>query len=183
MLDRTFSCDECGTNITVTLQRVAPINDLLQIARHEESCSSYSETRWREMVGVPGLPFDLPGYWISDDGRVIGRRGKELRTFPDKEYSRVLICGLGLRVNRLVCIVYNGPPPSGLHQAAHKDCDPKNNHWWNLEWKTAWENQANPITRRATGHTSWPAIRRAAESGDRETAIRMIDEYVAGLPA
>src|SRR5215469_15309362 len=54
-----------------------------------------------------------------------------------------------VRVNRIVCWHFNGPyPDDGVrYEAAHLDCDPSNNHWWNLEWQTHAENSNHPITR------------------------------------
>lgn len=46
----------------------------------------------------------------------------------------------GHTVHRLVCLAFHGPKPSPIHQAAHNDGKPSNNHWRNLRWATPQEN-------------------------------------------
>lgn len=47
------------------------------------------------------------------------------------------------RTNRLVLMVFVGPPPTAKHQAAHWDDNKSNNHISNLRWATALENAAD----------------------------------------
>ena len=46
-------------------------------------------------------------------------------------------------VSRLVATVFIGPPPSAIHQAAHRDWNTLNNHYSNLYWATPKENCAD----------------------------------------
>jgi len=45
--------------------------------------------------------------------------------------------------HRLVLMVFVGPPPSAIHQAAHNDGNPSNNRVDNLRWATPKENNAD----------------------------------------
>ncbi len=60
------------------------------------------------------------------------------------------------RVNRLVCEVFHGPPPSNIHHAAHKDGDSLKNCSTNLYWATPQENiddrERHGRTMRGDGH-------------------------------
>jgi hypothetical protein len=120
-----------------------------------------SEPRWVEM-----LPW-FPGYFISDDGRAIGRSGLELSlNTGHKGYLIVNAKRLNglrttLRVNRIVCWHFNGPyPDDGIkYQAAHLDNDKTNNNYWNLEWQTPAENYHGggftPETATIAAYKSW----------------------------
>jgi DNA-binding transcriptional regulator YiaG len=44
------------------------------------------------------------------------------------------------RVNRLVLEAFVGPPPTPLHEAAHKNGKSADNYYENLVWKTKSEN-------------------------------------------
>jgi hypothetical protein len=94
-------------------------------------------------------------YMVSSIGRV-----KRIR--PDKNnhkvselkisvtprgYGCVCLCDNGIhvtvRINRLVCTVFNGEPPTEKHHAAHNDGDVSNNSKDNLRWATGKENEAD----------------------------------------
>lgn len=106
--------------------------------------------RWEEM-----LPW-YPGRWISDDGRIYSSLcERELKQFTNRNgYHTITMWRQGRQhlvyVNRVVCWHFNGPFPSDgiIYDAAHLDCDPGNNNYWNLEWQTHRQNQNHPITRR-----------------------------------
>jgi hypothetical protein len=124
--------------------------------------------RWEEMI-----PW-FPEYFISDDGRIIGRRGYELNPAIDRNgYVSFYTCYNHKReyhrVNRVVCWHFNGPYPNDgqLYEAAHLDCNPSNNNYWNLEWQTKIQNMNNPITRArlSQGRREWWA-RREVMSGE-----------------
>jgi hypothetical protein len=107
----------------------------------------FSRVRWEEI-----LP-NFPGYWISNDGRAIGRRGHELSPGNSNGYLIIVALSqdgkrINMRINRLVCWYHNGPWPDDgeVYHAAHLDCNPFNNNWWNLEWQTQIVNSNNPIT-------------------------------------
>lgn len=63
----------------------------------------------------------------------------------NKKYAHVNIPIDGkrgpFRVNRLVCIVFHGDPPSFKHHAAHLNGDSLDNRAENLAWKTPKENE------------------------------------------
>lgn len=50
-----------------------------------------------------------------------------------------------LRVNRLVCAAFHGPPPTPLHDAAHRDGIRHHNTPGNLRWATRAENLGDRI--------------------------------------
>ena len=50
-----------------------------------------------------------------------------------------------LHVHRLVALVFIGPPPTALHEVAHRDGDPSNNSVSNLRWATRAENHADKL--------------------------------------
>lgn len=47
--------------------------------------------------------------------------------------------------HRLVCEAWHGPPPFARAHAAHNDGNPLNNHYTNLRWATAAENNADSV--------------------------------------
>lgn len=64
-----------------------------------------------------------------------------------RKYLKVSLCRDGeihsIRVSRLVCEAFNGPPPSARHHCAHNDGDASNNRADNLRWATQVENEAD----------------------------------------
>lgn len=87
------------------------------------------------------------GYQASNQGRIIGRRGRIL--IPTKNYAGYLVFSMRAiqyRVNRIVCLTFHGDPPSSQHHAAHKDSDRQNNRADNLYWATPQEN-SNDLTK------------------------------------
>lgn len=64
-------------------------------------------------------------------------------------YLKVILCRNGERhqrlVHRLVLEVFVGPPPTLVHQAAHRDGDAQNNRVDNLYWATPAENAADNV--------------------------------------
>lgn len=97
----------------------------------------HHKVRWEEMT-----PW-YPGYHVSDDGRISGRRGEELSPqVNERGHIRVAVVDLQgknklIRVARIVCWHYNGAYPSdGIkYQAVHIDHNRANNNYWNLEWQ------------------------------------------------
>lgn len=146
-------------------------------------------TEWRD---VPGWP----GYSVSDDGRVIGSRGRELaqRVTPLGEYREVLMYQPGqgkagrkiFRVHRIVLMAFVGPPTVDAPFGAHLDGNPANNRLSNLVWASAKENTSHKEL-----HGTFPrgeqngrailtaddvrAIRARVEAGDRN--CHLADEY------
>jgi hypothetical protein len=103
---------------------------------------------WKQMYP------DFQNYWISGDGHIVNRKNQPISQILGKDgYLRVNLHGKRGKkfrmISRLVCLYYNGPPPSdGIkYQAAHLDTNKLNNNFWNLEWQTNKQNSNNPITR------------------------------------
>jgi len=110
-------------------------------------------TEWRVIA-------TFPDYAVSEGGdvqrirrglrnhRLSGRPLKPCKS-PGKDYPHVTLCRDGrkfsVRINRLVCEVFNGPAPTPIHHAAHGDGDPDNNHYSNLRWAAPVENEADKV--------------------------------------
>jgi len=118
---------------------------------------------WRDIEGYEG------SYQVSSHGRVrsldrveinkngVRRqlKGKILKSVVLKSgYLKVALGGgYHILVSRLVCEVFNGPPPFSDYQCDHIDSNPKNNHFSNLQWLSSEDHkaktkvgQANPIS-------------------------------------
>lgn len=82
--------------------------------------------------------------YVSSKGRFMNRHGVVYTPKPmPNGYSRVFF-KQDMAFHRLVCRVFNGPPPSIEHKEVnHKDHDPTNNTPENLEWCTRTENNAH----------------------------------------
>jgi hypothetical protein len=105
---------------------------------------------------------DFPNYEVSSNGQVrrittvtSGKAGSLVAQFPyDSGYLNVHLSNGSdrkhFRVNRLVCELFNGPPPSADHHAAHKNGDLSDNDMGNLYWATPIENAED---REAHGNT------------------------------
>lgn len=100
---------------------------------------------WRPLPDWP--------YEVSNLGRI--RRAKSGRTTrknrvlrPSATKSGHLTTTLNdhprkrtARINRIVCEVWHGPPPTPQHEAAHLNGDPMDNRPENLAWTTHRENE------------------------------------------
>lgn len=109
--------------------------------------------RWRThgapLGGRPTMNGDPMRYFHNT---VIGYEGDECLPWPYAKnshgYGHVCVDGRWLRVSRMVCEMFNGPPPSPLHDAAHS-CG--NGHMacvtkGHLSWKTRAGNAADRTT-------------------------------------
>jgi hypothetical protein len=103
------------------------------------------------MSMMPICEFD--GYFATSDGQIIGRHGRPLAFYLDKDgYRRVTLAagkGAGAQrlhrgIHQLVCAAFNGPCPEGL-LARHLDGSRDNNIPDNLKWGTLVENSADRI--------------------------------------
>lgn len=100
---------------------------------------------WRQVT-------DFPGYAVSSWGRVkrlTGVKGTYAGHIHKQKANRqgylyIQLSRDGTRkyflINRLVCTVFHGPPPTPDHQAAHIDGNKINNNESNIAWKTRLEN-------------------------------------------
>lgn len=107
-----------------------------------QSLETYGE-EWRPVEGSPG-------YWVSDLGRVCGKRGDVLKPAHVLGYPVVSLPhprGKGQilkKVHRLVCTAFHGPAPAG-HEVAHLDGNRANPRADNLIWATHAENQSHKV--------------------------------------
>lgn len=90
---------------------------------------------------------NFPGYFITDDGKVISHKFKQprvMKTYYQKSgYENVKLCRnnktYGKRIHRLVAEAFL-PNPLNLPEVNHKNHNPKDNRLENLEWCTRKEN-------------------------------------------
>ena len=88
------------------------------------------------------------GYFVSNFGRIINRKGHELCPYEShKGYLKVGLAYPGgkshtrkKRVHRLVAQAFI-PNPDNLPEVNHKDLNKQNNRVDNLEWVTGEENR------------------------------------------
>jgi hypothetical protein len=104
-----------------------------------------------------------PGYFITDDGRILSQRNRFGKPMPSgmvrvlagyvmpKGYHAALLCVSGKRrhvlTHRLVLEAFVGPCPSGM-ECRHLDGNPENNNRSNLEWGTPQQNAADKESKR-----------------------------------
>ena len=96
-----------------------------------------------------------PEYEVSENGdirRTVKRYGNVGLRKPYRAANGRLMIVMRHRgtarachVSRLVLEAFDGPAPSDKHQCAHGDGNPDNNHWTNLRWATASENQMDRV--------------------------------------
>ena len=76
------------------------------------------------------------GYYITKDGKVIGRNGNYLKPYTcSKGYIKMKVAGVSRLVHRLVAETFIANP-NNLPQVNHIDKDKANNNISNLEWCT-----------------------------------------------
>jgi len=95
------------------------------------------------------IPF-APGYFVSNHGRVKGRRGSILSPFTNRGGYHIhtfYIAGKYVKktTHYVVCTVFNGPRPDNRKHCAHADGNKLNNRPENLRWATAKENAADGL--------------------------------------
>ena len=99
---------------------------------------------------------EFPDYAFDADGNVYSYRkhkryGKIVKLWPnDSGYLTVSLIGehgkpKQRRVNRMVCWIFNGPPPTPEHQARHINGVITDNRAVNLEWGTQTQNEFDKI--------------------------------------
>lgn len=108
------------------------------------------EEQWRDVVGWEGL------YEVSNMGKVRsidrtiedGRRykGRELKPWFNEGRARVTLPGkTKVKIHRLVCEAFNGPPPEGKMFALHRNGNSLDNRAENLYWGDFKDNVADAL--------------------------------------
>lgn len=128
------------------------------------------------------LPYNYRGiiYSVSDTGRIIGSRGKELKTRVNKDgYEEVSLGQTSnrngrVKVHRLVAELFVDNPDS-KPEVNHKDYNRSNNHFSNLEWVTHEDNISYSVN---AGHY-FTSKRRGAGNG----RARLTDADVVNILA
>ena len=130
---------------------------------------------------IPGFP----GYFATDDGHVIGRWGRPLSAYRDRNgYMRVTMAvdsgkdaqRLHMGIHQAVCAAFNGPATGP--EVRHLDGNKLNNHPNNLAWGT---RQQNSDDRTAHGHVPQGESHGCAKlTADEVKSIRVF--LATGLP-
>lgn len=95
-----------------------------------------------EAAEVPGYP----GYFVTRDGRILGKKGEWMKTAVDETGHHSIITSYGrkkrrfLFIHRAVLLAWVGPCPDGM-EGCHNDGNPENNSVDNLRWDTRSANQ------------------------------------------
>lgn len=144
-------------------------------------------------VQAPGFP----DYAVSKSGRV-RRVVRDLRNHKltgadlvphasPSGYASVDLCrdasAKAVRVNRLVCEAFHGPPPTPRHHAAHNDGDRSNNDADNLRWATAAENESDKSAHgtKQTGNRHWSVLKPECRAKGDGHGLAKLTAYV--IPA
>lgn len=108
------------------------------------------EEVWKDM------PNHIGSYQASSFGRVrsLDRlvnpgNGKPIRNYKGKilstigssdNHNTVKLPDKTYKVDRIICIIFHGEPPTSKHQVNHIDSNSWNDYYKNLEWMTGKEN-------------------------------------------
>lgn len=115
--------------------------------------------RWKPIAGFEGY------YSVSSHGRVRSEARHVQRSDGKTQFVRqrfmspakkekghlsVMLYGAEKKrvrkhIHRLVLFAFRGPPPTPLHDGAHNDGNPGNNHVNNLRWATCSENLMDKV--------------------------------------
>jgi hypothetical protein len=105
------------------------------------------------VIGVAWVPIPgHPGYLVSNDGRVFGKRGRLLKPTPHSKgfgHQRIKLVRedgrrIEMYVHTLVAQVFIGPRPNGM-EVRHLDGNAADNRPANLAWGTRSENQSDAV--------------------------------------
>lgn len=92
---------------------------------------------------------DFKGYYATEDGNIIGKRGKIINGKITWDGYREVVLSDGnrrrnARVHILICEAFLGERPEG-YVVNHKDCDKLNNQLSNLEYVTIGDNTRHAV--------------------------------------
>ena len=101
--------------------------------------------QWKPVPGFDGIECTAEGEFRSwlKSGPKGGRRDTPKLLKPALQltgYRNIYFRGKRYGCHRLMLMTHVGPPPSGIHQAAHLNGVRDDNRLANLEWKTPKEN-------------------------------------------
>lgn len=133
----------------------------------------------RSLVPIPRLP----GYFLTEDGRLFSRIGKQkdgrLRAmFPHpgpEGYLQIVLSGKTEKIHVLMCETFYGPRPSPAHVARHLNGENGHNHKDNLAWGTHSDNKQDSIRHNTTARGSRSGRAKLTEA-DIPTIDRMRDD-------
>lgn len=138
--------------------------------QNKSSALADEQEEWRDVPGVPG-------YRVSNMGRVIGTKGKILKPSNTATgYHRVTVTGAipkNRSVHGLVLSAFIGPRPEG-QEARHLNGKRKDNRLSNLAWGTPKENGADRVV-----HGTLPVGVRHGFAKLTEDQVRIIREVYA----
>lgn len=80
--------------------------------------------------------------YVSQNGQIWNRKkNKKLSLSLAQGYPSFSFQKKTLRVHRIVCSLFNGPPQEGQDQVRHIDGNKRNNHYLNLAWGDQMDNE------------------------------------------
>ena len=97
----------------------------------------------------------FPGYEFDDQGNAYSfkynrRYGRQMRLWPDDDKGYLMVPlstpeskQYLVRVNRIICTLFHGPPPTSSHQARHLNGTITDNRAINLAWGTQRQNESD----------------------------------------
>lgn len=104
----------------------------------------------RSLTKFPDYEFDAEGNAYSFKNNKL--HGRKMRLWPDgnKGYLKVSLSSIDgkpclVRVNRIICTLFRGHPPSSKSQARHLNGIKTDNRAVNLAWGTQKENEADKM--------------------------------------
>jgi hypothetical protein len=147
--------------------------------RLEDGAIGEEMTDADELRNIPGYP----GYRVTRDGRVMGKRGW-LKPSKNKKSGvlsfRPVVDGRlgGITVHRAVMFAWIGPCPAGM-ECCHNDGDPGNNAVDNLRWDTHSSNMEDRTRHmRNAGRAPWRG-RNNSQSKLTEENVREIRQLLS----
>ena len=128
----------------------------------------------RSLPIYPGYEFDAEGNAYSY--HVSKRYGRKMRLWPDTEKGYLMVPlkrkhgkVLLRRINRIICTLWHGPPPTPKHQARHLNGIKTDNRAVNLGWGTQSQNEFDKAK-----HGTRPVGEKAHSAKLTEAKVRRI---------